>query len=171
MTIPLEVSNFLETSYRAQTKRYKTTDNVNQDLTNLRKETQYLIEINLPLEYLPFGIKVGTSMYNFIIEPLKNARAHSDSQKPFEINFSYYANQNKLVFSCSDGGTYFQNPEVKRTWENKTNQDKHRTEIHGLGCGMGRDLLFTHGDFIHIDTKTATLYTGLKTTNEVFFIR
>lgn len=171
MTIPLEVSNFLETSYRPQMKVFKTTANINHDLRDLRKEAQYLMEINLPLEYIPFGIKIGTSMYNFIVEPLKNARAHSDSPEPFNINFGYYANQNKIVLSCSDGGTYFRNPEIKKTWENKTNRDKHITNIHGIGGGMGRELLFIHGDFIYIDTKTATLYTGLKTSNEVFFIR
>lgn len=169
MTIPKEVSDFLESRYESHSKIFKTTENTTIDLNKLSKEAAYLTQVTLPLAYFPFGIKVNTSMYNFVVEPLKNARVHSDSSEPFQIGFWCYTSREGIICAYNDGGNYFKNPEVKKTWEDKINLDKHITNIYGIGCGMGRELLFLHGDLIHIDTETATLYTGLKTTNEVFF--
>lgn len=166
-----KLEDFLKIPYLPILKTFKTTINTAIDLNKLTNEASYLTQVTLPLTYFPFGIKVGTSMYNFIVEPLKNARAHSDSPEPFKINFGYCASKEGIIFSCHDGGTYFKNPEVKRTWENKTNKDKHISQIYGIGGGMGQNILFDCANLIHIDTNTATLYTGLKTSNEVFFYR
>lgn len=163
------IERFLGPRFNAEKVAFRTTIDVQADLARLKEATAELVRATLKSYYSGQGIEVLSPLYNFIVEPLKNARVHSDLADLSEIQFDYFFNSGGIVFSYYCCGSYFRSIENKRTWENRTNCDKHEVNIGGIGAGFGREFLFSYADFLYVNTRDAKLYSGLKTTNEVFF--
>ena len=78
-----------------------------------------------------------------------------------------------LVASYRDGGLYFTRQDVKEAYENKKirHPEKHVIGLNrhnDVGYGAGTGTIYDTSDFIHVETTTATLFTGVSTKG-IFF--
>lgn len=119
--------------------------------------------------YSKFKIDANNGIFNFLLEPLKNANYHGSPTKDNPIRLCIFLTPQALVTSYCDNGTYFTRQDVKEAYERKIpHPEKHRIKRKDIGGGAGTYLLYTHSDFIHIDTKTGKLFTGIST-KSIFF--
>ena len=115
--------------------------------------------------YAKRGSQANTSVYNFLVEPLKNANFHG-ANKDSVIHFEVFMSPLVLLASYNDKGNYFKRPEVKEAWENRIEfPERHEvsSEVHeeGIGFGAGTGIVYSLADLIEVDISTGTLYTGM----------
>jgi hypothetical protein len=109
------------------------------------------------------------NIYKMLAEPMKNANFYSSNDShPLNVNIFMYPTG--FVSSLCDGGIYFTNSEVKKSWESrKNNFESFTPSIKGLGGGCGKMFIFELMDFIFVDNENNKLYTGITTKNKTFF--
>lgn len=106
-------------------------------------------------------LESDNSPYNFLVEPLKNANFHSDSENSM-IRFDLVLTPLVLAASYNDEGSYFRRQEVKEAWENKiVLPEKHKVDSKQVGYGAGTGFIYDLADLIHVDTDSGTLYIGM----------
>jgi hypothetical protein len=152
----LQVENYLET------KIYEKL-HAPANLKEVRELTERLYLDTITNFYAPLGIRPTTGIYNFLIEPLKNARFHGNES----FTVSLYCNSHATVLGVNDGGDYFKQPKVKRIWEAKEPVlDRHPLQERELGWGAGAEIIYDLADHIHVDN--GTLYVGALTSGVLF---
>ena len=130
--------------------------NKNSEVQNMAK--QALTKQVIPY-YSKLNLQANTSVYNFLVEPLKNANFHG----PRDVNIEFELFLTPLVIAASynDGGAYFKRQEVKEAWENRIKfPEKHDAGVYGIGFGVGNELIYDLADLIHVDVPRGILYTG-----------
>lgn len=166
--LPKPVKYFLQAdSYRAEDVLYHKTSFFpfikNRDVQEVAKRA--LLDRVMPY-YEKRGLQVNTAPYNFLVEPLKNANFHGgrDGSGNGEISFELFLTPLVLAASYRDGGRYFMRQEVKKAWESKiVFPEIHELHSEEVGFGFGIGLIYGMADFIHVDTSSGTLYTGMMT--------
>jgi hypothetical protein len=133
----------------------------NRDVQNIASDA--LLKQVVPY-YSKRGLKANTGVYNFLVEPLKNANFHGAS-KASVIHFEVFMTPLVLVASYNDKGNYFKRQEIKEAWENRIEfPERHQVsaDVHdqGIGFGAGTGILYSLADLIEVDTSSGTLYTG-----------
>lgn len=137
----------------------------NEEIKNLRRTAKGIFTQRVIPYYSIRGYKVNQSVFNFLLEPLKNARFHGRGK----IDLTSFLAPEALVFSYSDEGDYFKKEENKRKWESRTKPgEKHQSKQREIGYGAGTTLIYQVSDLIYVDIRSGTLYTGLSLTNPTF---
>ncbi len=128
----------------------------NSEVQNIAKRA--LIEQVMPY-YAKREMEAKTGVYNFLVEPLKNANFHG----PRNCNIDFELIMTPLVLAASfcDGGDYFKRREVKKAWENRVKfPERHDAKVDGIGYDAGTDLIYSLADLIHVDKSKGALYIG-----------
>ena len=59
---------------------------------------------------------------------------------------------------------------MKEAYEHRIyHPEKHHLEHRDVGFGFGTGIIYDLSNFIYVEIDTGTLFTGLSTSNEVFF--
>jgi len=120
--------------------------------------------------YRKFGIDAVNGIFNFLVEPLKNANYHGCSTLDNPIKMGVFMTSQALVATYNDGGPYFKRQDVKEAYENKIpHPEKHKIEHKDVGFGFGTEIIYDLSDLIYVETITGTLFTGVSTSKGVFF--
>jgi hypothetical protein len=165
MNIPTIITNFLGSEENICLKVQEL--HGQESIDEIREiASKTILEIIQPY-YSGMNIHVNHAVFNFILEPLKNAHVHSEDHK--KITFQTMMSTKGLVASYNDGGQYFKRLDVKNCYENRIKHpEKHKANIPGIGYGAGTMILYDLADFIHVDKNSGTLYAGLSIDNKVF---
>jgi hypothetical protein len=162
--IPEEVLSFSNISLEEclyEEFRYGSTTN----LKEIRKVAKELFYEKIVPYYSEININVNNAVYNFILEPLKNANFHGESDTSIKLLLSHAA----LIAGFSDGGIYFKRSVVKEHWEKRELfPEKHEVEEKQIGYSAGTSLIYSMSDLIHVDNDSGTLYIGLSTDGRYF---
>ena len=166
--VPVELTTFLGSSETIVSLSREIPKKDSQDRLEVLIEIVSLTVLNVANPYYKkFDIPVGPVLFNFLLEPLKNANYYSESDK--DILFGIMMSKNGLVASYNDGGPYFHRTDVKYCYEHKIlHQDKSQSTINGIGYGRGTKILYEIADIIFVDTINGTLYTGISVDNQFF---
>lgn len=156
---PEEVQKFLQTnditSYSFELE-YSEENRKNSDLVIQTYEM-----IIVPY-YQQRGFNVNSGMYNYLVEPIKNANYYSLRQSKQKGLFSIMMAPTRFVAQYCDGGDYFKRKDVKNCWEHKEYHPEKQPLEKGLtGYGIGRKFIFELSDFIFVDTTQGSLYMGI----------
>jgi hypothetical protein len=153
LTPPHEVLEFLGDLESAVIREYEFTKT--RDFSKVRSDAKVLLDQIVAPNYET----VDSAVYNFILEPLKNAHLYGASDVALQVLYS----QKGLVFSFNDQSDYFRQPRVKAHWEQRRPLPDSTDMSHPqAGFGMGAALIYTMADLIFVDSATSTLYTGLR---------
>jgi hypothetical protein len=131
-----------------------------EGLDTLRDIVSDIVLEDIISHYHNIGLNINPSLFNFLLEPLKNANCHSTSDK--DIAFRIMMSRRGIVASYNDGGEYFKREDVKTCYENRVyHPEKHQSNIYGIGYGVGTQLMYSIADLIYVDKEKNTLYIGI----------
>jgi hypothetical protein len=134
------------------------------------QKTPVLAEINASVNktlaeiIIPYYDSMGlncpmNNLAKFIRGPLENAHTHSDSEKP--VQFGIYLSKNGLIASFNDGGEFFRNQKVQKSYKNrKIYHDRNIIRTGGLG-NSNIQFVYDYADILDVDISKGTLYIGL----------
>jgi len=129
-----------------------------QDISKLRKFTKGVFLNRVKPYYSSMEININNAMYNFLLEPLKNAVFHGGGDVSVDLLF----NQKAFVSSFRDGGDYFKGDCMKDIWEHRIPiHERNIVEEDQIGFGSGSDFVYSYADLIHVDANNGILYLGL----------
>ena len=121
--------------------------------------------------YLERGLDLAVNgVWMVFNETLRNAGFWSDYVGPLPINVALLLAPTSFVLGYCDHGSYFTREDVKGCWEARVRHSEKREFLRecGLGANTGTDLIYSMTDFIHVDSKAGTLYTGFSTSGTCF---
>ncbi len=169
--LPNEVRSFLDYSknsiddYLASSVKIESTASLN----NLREIIADIFRNKVKPYYSQKGIIINNGIFNFLLEPLKNAHFHGGTRKNHATLFELFLSPSVLVSSYADGGPYFTREDVKQFWENKRLfSEKHRVSNKEIGYEVGTPLIYGMADLIHVNTASGRLYLGLSVLGHYF---
>jgi hypothetical protein len=165
--IPFEVISFLGRKEKVVVLYQKFSKNAN-DLDELREAASRTMAETVQPYYASINKSVNAGVFNFLLEPLKNANFYSNSLD--KILFGVMMSKKGLIALYNDGGEYFKKQDVKECYENRIKHPENfpPNRGKGTGYGVGTGLIYDLSDFIYVDTAKGTLYTGLSIENKVF---
>lgn len=165
--LPLPVFNFLGSLEELLIEERRLT--YTPEVRDLRKLTTELYLEKIKTYYAKRKIIATTGIYNFLVEPLKNANFHGLT-KSNQIIFRIYMTPGALVASYNDGGPYFTRRDVKEAYElNKEDPEKHLTINPEIGFGVGKTVREHLAQLVYVENKTGTLFTGISIETSILF--
>lgn len=159
--LPNEVKTFLtdsKESYTSNSLEIKFTEDAN----SLREIAKNLLFQKVKPFYEERELAVNYAVFNFLLEPLKNANFHGGKEKEHTIILGLYLSSLGLAASYFDGGSYFKRKEIKKCWEKRYHfPEKNKVANKEIGFGVGTGLIYNLADLIYVDLEQGVLYTGL----------
>jgi hypothetical protein len=137
---------------------------------DLRRIAKEILFQKVQPYYRRCGLDANLGIFNFLVEPLKNANYHGNSTPSNPIRLGIFLTPQALVASYNDGGLYFKRQDVKEAYENKIpHPEKHHLEQKDVGFGFGTEIIYDLSDLLYVETTSGTLFTVLSTSNSMFF--
>lgn len=134
------------------------------DMRDILNDTY--VEIIKPF-YNNINISATPGIFNFLLEPLKNANYYSDCDDL--IKFRLILSKKGIIASYNDGGNYFKSEFIKECYEKRIpHLSKYTADSKQVGYGVGTRLLYDLADLIYVDSTDGTLYAGLLINNKMF---
>jgi len=139
------------------------------DANYLRDIAKDLLFKNIQPYYEQFQLEANNGIFNFLVEPLKNANFHGGANAKNPIKFKVIMTPKALVASYQDRGSYFTRQDVKQAYEKRIqHSEKHHVENKEIGYGAGTVTIYELSELIHVETTTGTLFTGISTSTMFF---
>ena len=162
-----EIKRFLNSS---EIKKFQKSFRYEEDFFSIRETITNLCEYTLLPYYEKLGRPIRRSIYNFLIEPLKNSNYYALKDTNNEGVFELFYSPKSFIAGYFDGGEYFKKEDVKECWENRIfHKEKANVNIKGIGHGVGTQIIYEFANFIFIDNLEGKLYTGINFEENVVF--